>query len=67
MTAYQVCAVGHDGKVMSLGTADTAARALAVLINAQRDHPRAWVVDENNLDVSPADLMARADADRGQG
>jgi hypothetical protein len=60
MTAYQILAVGPDGKVIALGTVDTAVRALASLIEAQRDHPRAWVVDENNFDVSPENLMRLA-------
>jgi hypothetical protein len=60
VTAYQIFAVGADGRAVALAVADTASRALAALRDAQKDHPRAWVVDENNLDVSPDELMRLA-------
>jgi hypothetical protein len=60
VTAYQIFAVGADGRRIALATADTASSALAALRDAQKDHPRAWVVDENNLDISPDELMRLA-------
>ena len=65
LPAYQIHAVGDDGQVLALATADTATLALAGLMSANQDYTRAWVVDEFNVDVTPEDLMQRAQAERG--
>jgi hypothetical protein len=67
MPTYQIHAVSMDGQVVALGTCDTASRALVALRSAQKDHPRAWVVDENSLDVAPDDLMRAARGEQGNG
>jgi hypothetical protein len=49
---------------MALRTADTALSALAALQDALSEHPRAWVVDEHDFDVSIAELKRKADEER---
>jgi hypothetical protein len=61
VTAYQIFSVGPDGHAVALRTADTALGALAALQDALSEHPRAWVVDEHDFDVSIAELRRRAD------
>ena len=64
MTAYQIFSVGPDGRAMALRTADTALSALAALQDALSEHPRAWVVDQHDFDVSIAELKRKADEER---
>jgi hypothetical protein len=64
MRVYRINAVGGEGRLLVLGTADTAAKALAHLEKAFADYPRAWVTDEHDHDVSWAELMRAAEEER---
>jgi hypothetical protein len=64
MRVYRINAVGGEGRVIVLGTADTAMKALSHLQNAFADYPRAWVTDERDMDVSWAELMRAAEEER---
>jgi hypothetical protein len=64
MRVYRLNAVGRDGRVIVLATADTATKALLHLKAALTDHPRAWVTDERDQDVSIAELMRAAEHER---
>jgi len=60
MRVFRINAVGKDGRAVVLGTTDTAAQALAYIRDAYADYPRAWVTDEQDMDVSLGDLMRLA-------
>lgn len=57
MRVYRINAVGREGRMIVLGTADTASQALAHVRDALPDYPRAWVTDEIDNDVSMAELL----------
>ena len=61
MRVFRVNAVGKEGRPIILGSANTAWQALAHLRDAISDYPRAWVTDEDSLDVSVTELMRLAD------
>jgi len=61
---YRINAVGKDGRVIVLGTFDTASQAAAHIRDALGDYPRAWVTDERDLDVTLAELMRLADDEK---
>ena len=61
MRVFRINAVNNEGRAIVLGTADTATKALHHLRDAFGDYPRAWVTDEQNLDVSLADLIRVAE------
>jgi hypothetical protein len=61
---YRINAVGKDGKAIVLGTADTATQALGHVRDALGDHPRAWVTDECNHDVSWDELVWRSEEEQ---
>jgi len=58
---YRIHAVGTDGQRIVLGTADTAVQALIKMRNAIGEYPRIWITHENDLDVSPSDLLRLAE------
>jgi hypothetical protein len=58
---YRIHAVGRDGQRIVLGTADTAMQALIRMRDAIGEYPRTWITDENDLDVSPSDLLRLAE------
>jgi hypothetical protein len=58
---------GLSGRAIVLGTADTAQQALNQLHEAIGDYPRAWVTDEENMDVSLAELIRLAAEERDNG
>jgi hypothetical protein len=64
---YRLNAVGREGRVVVLGTADNATQALHQLREAFQDYPRAWVTDEYDLDVTMAELLrlSHEEQDRG--
>ena len=64
---FRVNAVGKEGRPIVLGSADTASQALAHFRDAMGDYPRAWVTDEDNLDVSVTELMRLADEESSSG
>lgn len=64
MRVFRINAVGKDGKPIILGTADTAAQALNHIREALGDYPRAWVTDEQDVDVSLADLIRMAEEEQ---
>jgi hypothetical protein len=64
---YRINAVGSAGRAIVLGTADTAQQALNQLHEAIGDYPRAWVTDEENMDVSLAELIRLAAEERDNG
>jgi len=57
MRIYRINAVGKEGLPIVLATADNATKALQVLRDAFGDFPRAWVSDDQDNDVSLADLL----------
>jgi len=61
---YQVSGIDAEGDVITYATVDTAALALVRLQEARARCLRAWVSDETGNDVSPIDLMARADEEQ---
>ena len=61
---FRINAAGPDGKPIVLGTADTATKALSNLQDALGDYSRAWVTDEQDLDVSLAELLRLADEEQ---
>ena len=64
MRIYRINAVGKEGKVIVLGTADTATQALNHVRDAIGDYPRAWVTDEQDQDVAWAELLRRAEEEQ---
>jgi hypothetical protein len=64
MHVYRIKAVGNEGRPIVLGTVDTATQALAKIRDALGDYPRAWVTDQEDLDVTWADLMRLAEAEQ---
>jgi hypothetical protein len=64
LRVYRLNAVGKDGRVMVLGTADNATQALRHLKDAFGDYPRAWVTDEQDHDVSWAELVRLSDEEQ---
>lgn len=64
MHFYRLNAVGRDGRVLEIGTANSSNQALLKIRDMLDEFPRAWVTDEEDLDVSLPDLMRRAEAER---
>jgi hypothetical protein len=60
---YRINAVDRNGRVIVLGTADTATKALSHIQAAFGDYPRAWVTDERDEDVSLAALTRAAEGE----
>ena len=58
---FRINAVNREGLAIVLGTADTATKALHNLRAEFADYPRAWVTDEQDQDVSLADLIQAAE------
>ena len=61
MRIYRINAVDRGGRMIVLGTADTATKALSHIQAALGDYPRAWVTDEEDEDVSLGALMRAAE------
>lgn len=66
MRVYRINAVGKEGKAIVLGTADNATQTLGHVRDALSDYHRAWVTDENDHDVSSAELVRRSEEEQAQ-
>ena len=67
MRVYRINAVSKEGKAIVLGTADTAPQALKHVRDAIGEYPRAWVTDDQDLDVAMPHLITLADEEEHRG
>jgi hypothetical protein len=64
---YRINAVSKEGKAIVLGTADTASQALKHVRDAIGEYPRAWVTDDQDLDVAMPQLISLAEEEEHRG
>jgi hypothetical protein len=61
---YRINAVGKERRPVVLGTVVSASEALVHLNHALSEYSRAWVTDEQGMDVSLPDLKRTAEKER---
>jgi hypothetical protein len=61
---YEIRAIDNAGGTFIVATVDTATAALMKNRDANRAHRRAWVVDDNNQEISGDELLRRSFEER---
>ena len=60
MPSYEIKAADESRNVVLIATVDTATRALTKLRDANEQYRRVWVIDDQGVELSGDQLLARS-------